>query len=231
MRRVCTICARGGSRGVPNKNLKTLGGRSLVEIAVDQARGCGLFETVGVSSDSDAILEAARAAGADQLVKRPDALASDIADKSGAILHAVRSVEAATGVAYDTMVDLDVTAPLRISEDIAGSIAVVEEEGYDNCFSVAPASRSPYFNMVRRDASGSARLVIQPDPPIVRRQDAPEVFDMNASIYVWRRDAFFPDAAIFKEKTGLFVMPRERSLDIDSPFDWRLMELLWPLRG
>ena len=226
--RLCTICARAGSKGVANKNVREIAGKPLIAHTIAQALESELFEEVAVSSDSAAILDAAAAAGATQLIERPPELATDSAAKTPAMAHAAQEIMRRTAQSFDTFVDLDATAPLREIDDIRGVVALVESGGYLNAFSVAPAHRSPYFNMVRLNEQGSAELVIQPGSAVVRRQDAPEVFDMNASIYAWRGDAFFPEPPLFSEATGIWVMPRERSIDIDEPFDWRVVE--WLLR-
>jgi N-acylneuraminate cytidylyltransferase/CMP-N,N'-diacetyllegionaminic acid synthase len=227
LKRICTVCARAGSKGVRNKNLRRLGGKPLLAHTVELAKAGAWFDEIAVSSDSEAILEAGLAAGATFAVRRPDELASDTADKSPAIVHAVAAAERQRKAGFDTMVDLDVTSPFRSAADIAGAIGLVENEGYRNAFSVTPSGRSPYYNMVLRTAGGSARVVIPLDPPPLRRQDAPPVFDMNASIYVWNRDTFFPDAPIFTDRTGLWEMPAERSVDIDTEFDWELAQWLY----
>lgn len=226
MRRLCTICARGGSKGVANKNLRALLGRPLIAHSIEQARASGLFERIAVSSDSAAILDAAGRHGADDLVERPAEMATDTAAKVPAIRHCVETVEARVGRRFDTLVDLDATAPLRLPEDIAGAVRLLEERGIANVITGAPARRSPYFNLVEVGADGIARLSKPLPAAVVRRQDAPPCYDMNASIYVWRHDALFEDPPIFKQDTALFVMPEERSVDIDSELDFRIVHMI-----
>jgi CMP-N,N'-diacetyllegionaminic acid synthase len=225
-RRLCTICARGGSKGVPNKNIRPLFGKPLIAHTVEQAKSSRLFALVAVSSDSPAILAAAKAAGADLLIDRPAEMASDTADKLPAIRHAWQTSQRLTGRDYDILADLDCTAPLRLAEDIAGALALVESGGAGNVISVAPARHSPYFNLLETDAEGFARLSKPRDPPIVRRQDAPACFDINASIYVWRRETFLPKPFLYGPRTRLYVMPPERSVDIDSELDFQFVEFL-----
>lgn len=225
MLRICTICARGGSKGVPNKNIRALLGKPLIVHSIEQARASGLFAALAVSSDSDTILAAAAGAGVEHLVKRPDAMASDRAAKLPAIQHCVKSVEEKTGRRFDIMVDLDATAPLRVLEDIAGSVALQEAGGCSNVITGCPAHRSPYFNLVEATPEGFVRLS-KPGTGIVRRQDSPACFDCNASIYVWPRAAFFEARDVLLPTTKLFEMPRERSLDIDTELDFELVEVL-----
>ncbi len=225
-RRLCTICARGGSKGVPNKNIRPLFGKPLIAHTIEQAKASRLFALVAVSSDSPAILAAAKTAGADLMIDRPAEMAHDTAAKLPAIQHAVRMSERLTGRSYAILADLDATAPLRLTADIAGAVALVESGAADNVISVAPARHSPYFNLLETDGDGFARLSKPVDPPIVRRQDAPPCFDINASIYVWRRDAFLAKPYLYGARTRLFVMPAERSVDIDSELDFRFVEFL-----
>ena len=223
---LCTALARGGSKGVPGKNLREIAGKPLIAHTLDQARASGLFEAIAVSSDSREILAAAERFGADVLVKRPDELATDGAPKGPATRHCVEEAEKRTGRRFDCVVDLDCTSPLRLSEDIVGAVELWRTSGGANVITGAPARRSPYFNLVERGPDGIARLSKSPDRPIHRRQDAPECFDMNASIYVWSRDAFMKNPDALQDDTRIFVMPEERSIDIDSELDLEFVSYL-----
>lgn len=230
MKMLCTICARGGSKGVPGKNLILLEGRPLIAHTVAQAVASGLFSEIAVSSDSEAILEAAMLAGATIAVRRPADLASDTAGKLPAITHCVVEAEAASKQAFDIIVDLDATSPLRAVSDIQGCIALLEETGAGNVITAAPARRSPYFNLVERSPDGRVQLS-KPGLGVLRRQDAPACFDMNASIYVWRRDRLLESPAVFYDDTQLFEMPEERSHDIDTPLDLEWVSFLMRRRN
>lgn len=226
MKRLCTICARGGSKGVKGKNLKVLLGKPLIAHSIDQARASGLFDLIAVSSDSDEILAVAQDCGADLLVKRPDELATDQAAKLPVIRHCVAEVERLTADSFETLVDLDATSPLRTPEDIRDAVELLERSGAGNVITAMPARRSPYFNLVELDQGGIVHLSKPPRNAIVRRQDAPKCYDMNASIYVWRRAALFGNESLFNPDTRLHVMPEERSIDIDSELDFRFVEFL-----
>jgi N-acylneuraminate cytidylyltransferase/CMP-N,N'-diacetyllegionaminic acid synthase len=223
---LCTICARGGSKGVVGKNSRELLGRPLLAWSIDQARRTGLFEAIAFSSDSDLLLEAALKAGADIAVKRPDEMASDTAPKLPAIRHCLEQAIARIGNTPDVFVDLDVTSPLRLPSDITGVVKLLQESGARNVITGAPAHRSPYFNLVEAQADGTVGLSKTMNPPVTRRQDAPRCFDMNASIYAWRVAAFLENPAVFYPDTRLFEMPQERSVDIDSDIDFILVDLL-----
>ena len=226
MKRLCTICARGGSKGVPGKNIKMLGGLPLIAHSIAQARASGLFEVVAVSSDSAEILQVARAHGADLALERPAELATDNAAKLPVIRHAVETIEAHYGVRFDTLVDLDATSPLRTPADIVAAVKLAEENDAGNVITAMPSRRSPYFNMVELDAKGRVGLCKPRAQATVRRQDAPACFDMNASIYVWQRAVLFEAPGIFNDDTALYVMPEERSIDVDTDTDFLLVELL-----
>ncbi|TGN75181.1 acylneuraminate cytidylyltransferase family protein [Bradyrhizobium yuanmingense] len=223
---VCTICARGGSKGVVGKNARDLLGRPVLAWSIEQARETGLFDAIAFSSDSDALLDAAVKAGADIAVKRPDEMATDTAPKLPAIRHCLEQAIAKMGTTPEIFVDLDVTSPLRLASDITGAVALLRESGARNVITGAPARRSPYFNLVEQRTDGSVDLSKSANPPITRRQDAPRCFDMNASIYVWRVAPFLEHPAVFYPDTRLFEMPEERSIDIDSDLDFAVVELL-----
>lgn len=223
---LCTICARGGSKGVIGKNARDLLGKPMLAWSIAQARETGLFDAIAFSSDSDTLLDAALKAGADIAVKRPDEMATDTAPKLPAIRHCLEQAIARTGKTPEIFVDLDVTSPLRLASDITGAVALLRESGSRNVITGAPARRSPYFNLVEQRTDGSVGLSKSAHPPITRRQDAPRCFDMNASIYVWRVAPFLEQPAVFYSDTRLFEMPEERSIDIDSDLDFVLVELL-----
>ncbi|GAB4169443.1 MAG: acylneuraminate cytidylyltransferase family protein [Thalassobaculales bacterium] len=227
--RLCTICARGGSKGVPGKNLRVIAGRPLLAHSILQAQATGLFDLIAVSSDDPAILAAAEEWGAGLAIPRPAELATDTAPKLPVIAHAVRAAEAHAGMRFDILCDLDATSPLRLPADIAACVALVEE-GAGNVITAAPARRSPYFNLVELDAAGVPRLSKPLPQGVARRQDSPACFDMNASIYVWRRDPFLAAPHVFADHTRLHVMPAERSLDIDDALDFEIVKFLMERR-
>jgi N-acylneuraminate cytidylyltransferase/CMP-N,N'-diacetyllegionaminic acid synthase len=227
VKRVCTVCARGGSKGLPNKNMRLLAGKPMLAWTIEQANASGLFEAVVVSSDSVEILQTATIAGAAAAIERPAELAIDSARKEPAIRHAVLEAEHRFGGPYDIVVDLDVTAPLRLVGDIVGAVALLETSGVSNVITGTPAHRSPYFNLVERSPNGSVHVSKKLAQSVHRRQDAPPCFDMNASIYGWRRDAFIADPRVFYSDTVIYEMPEERSRDVDSELDFVIVEFLF----
>ena len=232
MKRLATICARGGSKGVADKNIRPLGGRPLIAHTIVQAREAGLFTCVAVSSDSHRILDCGKEWGADLVIKRPADLADDFAPKLPAIRHCATVAEERTGHVFDTIIDLAVTSPLRTTEDIAGAVEMLERDGVANIVSATPARQSPYYNIVEIDETGRVSHSKSPPTPLVRRQDAPPCFDLNGAVYVWTRHALFAaDDRVLGPETRLFVMPAERSLDIDTELDFQLAELLMARRN
>ena len=231
MKRLCTICARGGSKGLSGKNIRLVGGKPLIVHSLLQAQSSGLFDAVAVSSDSKEILNISEKAGADYSVFRPKELASDLAPKLPAIQHCVNEVETLSGKNFDVIVDLDVTSPLRITKDIEGAVKLLEDKNVSNVITGCPARRSPYFNLVERGGGGYVRLSKTPEQTIFRRQDAPECFDMNASIYVWKRAGLIGSESIFNADTLLFVMPEERSIDVDREWEFEYVEFLFNKRS
>ena len=223
MKVLCTICARAGSKGVANKNLRLINNKPLIVYSIEQAIATKLFDQIVVSSDSKEIREVALANGATFCVDRPAELATDTAPKLPAIKHCVENAEEKFGQ-FEVIIDLDATAPLRESSDIIGALELLQSAQADNVITGTPAHRSPYFNLVEIDANGVVSLSKPPANVVARRQDSPQCFDMNASIYVWRRQALFANENLFTSNTRLFVMPRERSLDIDSQADFEMVE-------
>jgi CMP-N,N'-diacetyllegionaminic acid synthase len=222
---LCTIGMRGGSKGVPDKNLRNLFGKPLMAYTIEQALQSKLFEHIVVSTDSEEIAKTARGFGAETWFLRPSEMATDNASKLPAIRHALLESERHFGHEFDVLVDLDVTSPLRLIEDVTGAHEQFVREDADILVTASPSRKSPYFNMVE-NVNGLIQLVKPLDKPIERRQDAPQVFDMNASIYIWKRKALLQNDTLFTEKTALFIMPEERSVDIDTELDWNIVEHL-----
>ncbi|WP_107923579.1 acylneuraminate cytidylyltransferase family protein [Lysinibacillus parviboronicapiens] len=232
MHRICTICARGGSKGVKNKNIKLILGKPLIAHSILQAKASELFDVIAVSSDSREILQVAKDYGADIIVKRPAELATDTSAKLPVIQHCVTEAEKVSGLVFDIMADIDATSPLRNVQDLKKSIELLEDHKHaTNLITGAPSRRSPYFNLVEENSKGFVELSKKLPAAVVRRQDAPRSFDMNASIYVWKRNAFFDDVSIFTPNTILYEMPEERSIDIDSELDFEFVSFLAEKRG
>ncbi|NBN96378.1 MAG: acylneuraminate cytidylyltransferase family protein [Acidimicrobiia bacterium] len=230
MRRLAVICARAGSKGVPNKNLRLLGGVPLIVHTIRQAQACSLLDNIAVSSDSEEILKTAEGYGIKHLIQRPTEMATDVASKVPAIRHCVQEVEKTTEQ-FDLIADLDCTVPFRLVSDIVGAFELIERRGVSTLISGTTARKLPYFNIVELTTEGFVRISKTTTPPLVRRQDSPPCFDMNASIHIWRRQALFSSDARFHDDTVLFEMPLERSIDIDTEIEFVINELLMKKYG
>ncbi len=231
MKRLCTICARGGSEGVKGKNIRSLLGKPLIAYSIEQARKSEIFNAVAVSSDSDEILTVAENAGVDYLIRRPSELAQSTSPKLPVIRHCVQEVERIANDRYDVIVDLDATSPLRVKEDIINAVKLLEEKNVSNVITGAPARRSPYFNLVEVNEKGIVHLSKSLPSSVTRRQDSPKCFDMNASIYVWKHDVLFNKTTLFNEDTLLYEMPEDRSIDIDSELDFDFVTFIMKKRN
>ena len=222
MKTIATICARGGSTGVPGKNIRPILGKPLIVYTIEQALACPGIDAVYVSTDSEAIADVARAAGARVPFIRPAELATDRAPKLPVIRHLVEALEAEC-VEIARIVDLDPTSPLRDVADIEACMALLDD-ATDVVITAYEADKNPYFNMVERQADGGFGLVKRPSGEVAGRQAAPKVYAMNASIYVWHRRTL--GGSLWDGRVQLHVMPHERSVDIDTPLDLRIVELL-----
>lgn len=221
MSTLCTICARGGSTGLPRKNVKPLAGRPLIAHTIAQALATPGIDRVVVSTDDDEIAAVARAHGAEVPFRRPAELATSSAPKVPVIRHAVETMES-LGMTVDRVVDLDPTSPLRTVQDVVDCLALLDD-ATDVVITGYPSEKNPYFNMVERKADGNIGLVV-PGHGAAGRQAAPAVWSMNASVYVWHRRTLA--LGLWDGRVRLHVMPRERSIDIDSELDFRLVEML-----
>ena len=226
MKRICTICARGGSKGVPGKNIQPLLGKPLLAHSIEQAQASGLFDAIALSSDSEEILSTGRLWNIAHEVRRPEPLSTDGASKLAAIAHCVEAIEKNEQKSFDIVVDLDVTSPLRSVDDIRNAVHLLESGDADNVVSGTRSRRSPYFNLVEADERGYVQLSKPLATPIVRRQDSPNCYDLNASIYVWRRKGLSQESSLFQPRTALFEMPEERSWDIDTDLDFMIVQEL-----
>jgi CMP-N,N'-diacetyllegionaminic acid synthase len=220
---IATICARGGSKGLPGKNIRDFAGRPLLAHTIAQALACRALEAVYVSTDDEAIARVARDAGARVPFLRPAELATDAAPKLPVIEHLVRYLEQ-QGLSIGRVVDLQPTSPLRQPADIDAALRI--SDAADLVVSVSQASDNPYFNLVEQAADGLVRL--SKGNGAARRQDLPAVYALNGSIYVWQRAALAHAAVhgLWSVRVAPFVMPRWKSVDIDTQedFDYALWQ-------
>jgi CMP-N-acetylneuraminic acid synthetase len=232
---MCVVAARAGSKGLPGKNVRLFAGKPLLAHSVEQAVRSGVFDCVAVSSESPEYLEVGRAAGATLLLDRPGALAADDTPKMPVLRHALEAAERHLQRPIEVLVDLQPTSPLRRPEDIAGAVAHLEANpSFANVVSVSAAKASPYYTIVEPRPDGTIVLSKPLPRAFDRRQDAPEVFALNGSIYAWRRDAIMTGSTTLTERTGYWVLPAEYSADIDTQLDFDIAAFIaerylgWP---
>lgn len=222
-RLLAIIPARGGSKGVPRKNLRLLAGKPLIAYAIETALASGVDRVV-VSTDDPEIAAVARQYGAEVPFIRPVELARDDSPEWLVWRHAIRTLGVAEGgQRIDVLVCIPPTSPLRAVEDVDLCIRTLLESDADVVITVKPAERNPYFNMVVLDSEGYARLALS-GQAIHHRQSAPPVFDMTTVAYAARQDFVLKADSMFEGKVKAVVVPAERSLDIDTELDFRFAE-------
>lgn len=230
MKVIAGVFARGGSKGVPDKNLRILDGRTLVQHAVRQAFACEGVDRVVVSTDSERIAEEARAAGGEVPWMRPDHLSTDTAREWDAWQHMVGWL-GDRGDAPDALLVVPCTAPLRDVADLDRCVAAAADPGIDAVITVSDSHRNPWFNMVQLDDQGHARLVLEPPERIYRRQDAPVVHDVGTVAFVVKSSFVMSATSLYDGVVGSVVVPAERSIDIDTELDLAVAEMLLARRN
>lgn len=225
MKPLYIIPARGGSKGIPRKNIKLLGGRPLIAYSIECAIKAGAdLDHIILSTDDAEIAEVGRQLGLKIEYMRPPHLATDTAGSSEVILDAMQWADV-KGVEYDRVVLLQPTSPFRTPQDIEDALKLYSSD-IDMVVSVVESDANPYYNLFEINPSTGFLSVSKGDGTITRRQDAPKVWEYNGAVYV------INPLSIKEMPIGLFSkkipyeMPRERSLDLDTPFDWQLAEFL-----
>lgn len=224
-----TICARGGSKGIPGKNIKMLNGRPLIGYTIDIAKRFqekyGNVE-IALSTDSDEIIQVAEQCGLHSGYKRPASLGGDTVGKIDAIKDIVLYTENAKGIKYDYVLDMDVTSPLRTMEDLEEAFELMNADtNAINLFSVSEAGRSPYFNQVEQKENGYFNKV-KDAGTVLTRQSAPKVYDLNASFYIYRREFFDLGYKGAITENSLIYLMKHTCFDLDHPIDFEIISFL-----
>jgi N-acylneuraminate cytidylyltransferase/CMP-N,N'-diacetyllegionaminic acid synthase len=225
------VCGRGGSRGVPRKNLRRLAGKPLIGHAIECARACPALAEVVASTDDPEIAETARRYGAVVPKLRPAHLAQDDSSKWLVFRDLVETWEAIAGRRIDALVDLDTGVPQRLPEDVTACVRALLASGADVVVTAYEAERNPYFNMVELDPEGRAAVVKPLAAPITCRQAAPRVYSLSGSVFAIRRDALWEFEHWSRSTMRIHEVPRERAVDVDSELDLRLVEFLLQRAG
>lgn len=225
LKSIAFIFARGGSKGLPGKNIKKLAGKPLIVYSIEAALASEMIAAVYVSTDDGAIAEIANKAGA-TVIHRPAELATDNAAEWFAWRHAIETVERKLGK-FDLFVSLPPTSPLRSSQDIANAIRAMENDtSADICITISDAARNPYFNMVSPDGRGGLQLALKDSKSISRRQDAPKLYDITTVAYVARPDYVMTQSSLFAGRVIGVPVPKQRAVDIDDILDFQFAEFL-----
>lgn len=234
MKILITLCARAGSKGVANKNVKEFNGFPICYYTLSAyqlfcKKNAEKYEAIdlAVNTDSEHLIRQINRTRIPYItVKRENDLANDTAAKVDVLKDTLLKAEEFSGNSYDILLDLDLTSPLRTVEDIEGVLqTLLESTNGDVAFSMTDARRNPYFNMVSMKENGFLGTVIKSD--FVARQQTPPCFDMNASIYAYRRAFLLKDKKTLFDGNALgFMMEDTGILDIDSERDYELMQLI-----
>lgn len=224
------IFARGGSKGLPGKNIRPLGGKPLIAWSIEQALAVRRIDRVIVSTDSEEIAAVARAYGAQVPFMRPPELCCDDSPEWLAWRHALKFLLENDGAMPTVMVSVPATAPLRSPIDIENCLDEFEKSNVDIVITVTDSNRSPYFNMVKTNADGTVGLVIPPQSAITRRQDAPIVYDMATVCYVASSAFVMTHNATFEGKVKAVHVSADRAIDIDTLLDFQIAETILSIR-
>lgn len=215
------IPARGGSKGVPRKNIKELGGKPLLAWTIEAAQQSAYIDRLILSSDDQEIIETALRWGCESPFARPGELATDDASTMDAVRHALCNIEER----YDYVVLLQPTSPFRSGKDIDQCLEFCLKRNAPACVSVTECRKSPYWMYFVED-NGLMNPVVAIDKRPERRQDLHAAFELNGAIYVARTEWIASQPSFVRAETVAYVMPRERSLDIDSEKDFHLAKFL-----
>ena len=227
------VCARGGSKGIPKKNIRLLAGKPVLAYSIEAGLQFDWADKVLVSTDDLAIKAVAEKYGAAVPFLRPKSLANDKVGRIAAVIHALKKSESYYQETYDIVMDLGNMAPLRNQEDMHAAVnLLVNHPETDVVFSVSPSQRNPYYNLGEINSSGFFQVSKKVKPTPSCRQDAPDSFDVNDSIYAIRRDSLLkhkkmtvPIQLVSSLKKRVLIMPQERSVDIDHLIDFQLVEI------
>lgn len=216
---LAVIPARGGSKGMPRKNIREIGGRPLLAWTIEEAKKSKYIQRLILSSEDDEIINIAKKYGCDVPFVRPKELATDDAASVDTILHAINECRG-----YDYVVLLQPTSPLRTVEDIDGCIELVLKEKADFSVTVTEPENSPYWMYTLEN--GNLKALIEQDNFATRRQDLPKAYALNGAVYVANVEALFEQKTFLTETTKAYIMPYNRSFDIDTEIDFKICEYL-----
>ncbi len=212
------IPARGGSKGVPRKNIRELGGKPLIAWTIDSARSSNYLDRLILSSEDQEIIEVAKKIGCEVPFKRPIELAQDETEGVAPVLHAIEKVEG-----YDYVVLLQPTSPFRLGKDIDHCIELCVNSGANTATTVTEPEKSPYW-MYQVDRHSGRMSQLLPQELILRRQDLSPVYSLNGAVYVAKIEWLKEKRTLLPPGTVAYIMPKSRSMDIDTELDLKICE-------
>lgn len=226
MKTLGIIPARGGSRGIPRKNIRPLCGKPLIQYTAEAALAAKRLSRVILSTEDEEIAAVGRSCGLEVPFLRPAELARDETPTLPVVQHAVRWIED-RGDHYDLICVLQPTNPLRRTADIDACLAMLEQSDLDSIVSVLPVpyEHNPHW-VYLQDEEGLLRLSTGEDMPISRRHDLPQAFHRDGSVYATRRDVLLNEDSLYGKRLGMYLMDATESVNIDGPEDWRRAETL-----
>ena len=221
---ICLIAARGGSKGVPNKNIRLLGRKPLIAYAIETALASHAFEHVIVSTEDRKIAKIAKEFGAEVPFQRPNYLATDSASMTDVIKHAIIKLRK-LDYSFDTLVNIDCTVPFINSKDIQGALLLFNKTSCDLVCSVYRQHLNPYFNMMEKNKQGFLRFSKRTTKNLENRQSAPVVFQLTG-LFVLNVNKFMKYKKFYMPKALPYEIPPERGLMIDTEFEFKIAELI-----
>jgi len=224
MKPICFIGARGGSKGVPKKNLRKLGGKPLIAHTITKALKSGVFSHVIVSTEDDKIASISRKFGAEVPFRRPRELSTDTATMEDVLVHGLKKLYS-LGYNFDTFVLLDATAPFIRIKDIKGSINLLKKKKCDAVFGVYLQHFNPYFNMMELNSKGFLKMVKTKGERPGSRQQAPKVYQFFG-LYTFDAGKFLKHGKVIMPKILPYAVPIETGIMIDTELEFKIVKLI-----
>ena len=221
---LAVIPARGGSKGIPRKNIKEICGKPLITYTIEAALACGYIDRVIISTDDKEIAEVSKASGGEVPFLRPEALAGDNSPTIDCVIDLLERLKLNDGYEPDYVALLQCTSPLRNSKHIVESIEKLDKSNRDGIISVCESDTNPYWMNVIND--GKLEYFIEEGRSITKRQDLPKVYTMNGAIYIIKTDILINERTFEPQNIGAYVMTQKDSVDIDEMLDFEIAELI-----
>ncbi len=213
------ITARGGSKGIPRKNIKDLGGKPLIAYTIEACKDSKLITHLILSSDDKEIINVARQYNVDVPFVRPKELAEDTTKHLPVLQHAVQFMEDKLGIKFDYVVNLQPTSPFRLPEDVDGCIEKLSETNADSALAMVEVDDNHPIKM-KKIVDGRVLPFSVPEPEGMRRQEFPPAYKRSGAVYVFQRNNLLEKNREYGDDLVAYIVPKERSIDIDNELDW-----------